>query len=75
MSTSGAKHQEEVRLYADACSGRFVLKHSCPQWVKEFPTLPEAIRFVANLPREGILQVILLDEAGHPLTKFFLRPC
>ena len=66
---------EEVRLYADSCSGRFALKHSRQRWVKEFPSLPEAIRFVAHLPHEGRLKVILLDEEGNALTEFLLRPC
>ena len=67
--------EEEMRLYPDACSGRFVLKHACPRWIKEFPSLTEAIRFIANLPRQVTTKVVLCDDSGHPLTEFFLRPC
>ena len=75
MSAPKAMPEEEVLLYANACSGRFALKHGLQRWVKEFPSLPDAIRFVSHLPHEGTLKLILLDEVGNPLTEIILRPC
>jgi hypothetical protein len=66
---------EEMRLYADASSGCFALKRSGRAGVTEFPSLADAIRFVSQLPREGVTRVVLHDGRGRPLTEFVLRPC
>jgi hypothetical protein len=66
---------EEVRIYADASSGCFALKRAGQKAVTEFPSLPEAIRFVSRLPRDGIIRVVLHDGRGRPLTELVLRPC
>ena len=64
----------EVRIYADACSERFALKQEGAPWVKEFPSLTEAIRYVTNLRRVDTWSVILHDDHGCPLTRLVLRP-
>ena len=63
----------EVRLYADACSQRFALKQEGETWVREFPSLVEAIRFVTEMPRHGTRRIVLHDDQGNPLTWFKLR--
>ena len=68
-----AKDEMEVRLYADACSQRFALRQDGETWVREFPTLREAIRFVTELPVTTTRKIILHDDQGIPLTRLTLR--
>jgi len=75
MSASSRQADEEVRLYADSCNGRFVIEHDRQRWTKVFASLPDAIRFVTHMPRTGSLKIVLVDEVGHFLTELFLRPC
>ena len=74
MTAPRSPVEEELRLYADTCARRFVLKRECPRWIKEFASLPEAIRFVRHMPRAGTTKVVLLDAVGNFLTELFLRP-
>lgn len=63
----------EVRIYADACSERFALKEEGSPWVREFASLPEAIRYINELRRADTWSVILHDGRGCALTRLVLR--
>jgi len=75
MNPGATECDEEVRLYADSFSSRFALRHDGGRWVKEFPTLPDAIRFLMQVPRKHTMKVVLFDYLGNPLTHLLLRPC
>jgi hypothetical protein len=77
MMASKGPVEEELQLYAGSGTPRCVLKRERPLWMKEFASLPEAIRFVTRMPRRGTTKIVLLDEMGNFLTALFLRsrPC
>ncbi len=63
---------QEVRIYADACSDRYALKQEGAPWVKEFSSLPEAIRYLTKM-RSGTCNVTVHDGQGFPLTRLVVR--
>ena len=65
---------QDMRIYADACSERFALKQEGAPWIKEFASLPEAIRYVTGLRRANALDVVLHDDRGCAITRLVLRP-
>ena len=75
MNATHTEDTEVVRLYADSCSSRFALRHHGQRRVKEFSSLPDAIHFLLQLPRQRTTEVVLLDYLGNQLTHLLLRPC
>ncbi len=59
-------------LYIELHSSRFTLKRDGEVWVREFPSLLEALQHARNLADSTDARLTVFDETGRPIIDTFV---
>lgn len=59
-------------LYIELNTGRFTLKRDGEVWVREFPSLLDALQFARNLVNDTDASLTVFDEGGRPIIETFV---
>lgn len=59
-------------LYIELNTGRFTLKRDGEVWVREFPSLLEALQYARNLAHNTDARLTVFDEGGRSIIETFV---
>jgi hypothetical protein len=59
-------------LYLELSSARFTLKREGENWVREFPSLLDALQYARNLVEDTDTRLTVFNEAGRPIIESFV---
>lgn len=64
--------QQRFLLYIELHTGRFTLKRDGENWVREFPSLLDALQFARGLADDTDARLTVYDEGGRSIIETFV---
>lgn len=72
LTERSVMNHQRFCLYIELHSGRFTLKRDGENWVREFPSLLDALQHARNLAVDTDARLTVFDEGGRPIIETFV---